>query len=1139
MTEGEQKSSSRKREIFLGALDCATEGERAVYLDQACGDDRELRALVEALLRAHEDGAFMQAPAGGEIWGSKVRGTSEPVHGEQLGDRIGPYRLERVLGQGGFGTVYLAQQEAPIRRSVALKILRPGMDTKSVMARFEVERQSLAWMDHPCVARVLDAGASAGGRPYFAMEYVEGLPITQHCERSGLSLVERLRLFLGVCQAIEHAHQKGVIHRDVKPSNVLVGVVHGVAMPKVIDFGIAKALDPGGAESSSLTTMVAMLGTPAYMSPEQAGSGGGGVDTRTDVYGLGALLYEVLTGWPPFDPKRLAGMDFAELNQVLREEVPTRPSRCRAGLEELRGDLDWVVMKCLEKDRSRRYATVNDLAQDVQRYLDGAPVVARPPSAGYLVRKFVGRHRLSVTAATLVTLSLVGGLGVALWQVREQRRLAEVAEVAKLEQERLRTLADAAAGSARFQAYVADINLAALAIRDRQFGRAWRGLEAHVARPGETDLRGWEWEYLAQSCASEAWYTFGQWPGGVAVMEPSPDGKWVAVGGKEGGVGLWDVEERRELEHWLTGDDSAVLAVSPAGGSLAFRVKDGNEEGEKIRVWDVETQSVVFEARVSGSVMGLKYDSVGEELLAVMSTGDWVKWSVMDGSEKGRGFLTLMKDWAGLDLDVDREWVGFSGWDGSMGVVELETGHVRWERGFSTRGPEPVMFTEDGRFLARFVRSSAGVLFLDIDNGAPSGSIIAGAGRRHVIRFSPDGARLASAGVDQWVTLNLVRYTDLQRLRPALVGPDPLTGLNLMEGMERTRPRIRIGQVSGEEHRPHVMLRGHKSQIHALAWLTDERTLLSAGADGQILAWDTKRVRRDPVEPYVVPDAARSWGWAVGPEGEGCLLTVDGEGGVKRWSWEEELKGEPLFQMDVGDGPILISERGDLLATVGGEGQVEVWDVVTKERRWMVSVGGEPIALLALRPESGRLVIRDGEGRFHEWDYWKGTIVRTWGDSEEGTKSLAALSANGQWCVTLTGGGVTKVHDLEAGSEGKFLIGVRRAAQVFLDPEGRHIVVLDRTGVGSVWDRFTGARRATLEGFQDPIRAIGFSTDGRRLVAVGEGLEGVRIYETEAFRELMKLGAELATADSVAFAPDGRGLAVGSVEGKVIVWRTQ
>jgi tetratricopeptide (TPR) repeat protein len=417
--------------IFCTAVEIESTDQRAAYLDRACADDPHLRQRVQKLLDAHfRAGDFLESPPAGV----DVTGTL-PEISEQPGTIIGRYKLMERIGEGGMGVVYVAEQREPVRRKVALKIIKPGMDTKEVIARFEAERQALALMDHPNIARVLDAGATESGRPYFVMELVRGIPITDYCDQNNLTARERLELFLSVCQAVQHAHQKGVIHRDVKPTNVLVTLHDGTPVPKIIDFGVAKAINQQLTERTVYTRHMQMIGTPLYMSPEQAELSGLDVDTRTDIYSLGVLLYELLTGTTPFDKERLHQAAYDELRRIIREEEPPKPSTRISTLGEtataisahrktdprrlsqlMRGDLDWIVMKALEKDRTRRYETANGFARDVERYLKDEPVEARAPSALYRLRKFVRRNKVAVTTTTLVALTLLlAALGIA-WE---------------------------------------------------------------------------------------------------------------------------------------------------------------------------------------------------------------------------------------------------------------------------------------------------------------------------------------------------------------------------------------------------------------------------------------------------------------------------------------------------------------------------------------------------------------------------------------------------------------------------------------------------------------------------------------------------------------------------------------------------
>ena len=431
--------SPNVRAIFERALELMAGAERERYLDEACGGQAELRKQVDALLKADiEAGSFLASPA----FDDHITRPFEPI-GEKPGSVIGPYKLLEQIGEGGFGAVFMAEQERPLRRRVAVKVIKPGMDTRQVIARFEAERQALALMDHPNIARVLDAGATDSGRPYFVMELVRGIPITDFCDRNRFTVEERLNLFVTICNAVQHAHQKGIIHRDIKPSNVMVTLHDGMPVAKVIDFGVAKATGQRLTDKTLFTAFAQMVGTPLYMSPEQAEMSGLDVDTRSDIYSLGVLLYELLTGTTPFDRVRMKEAGYDEFRRIIREEEPPRPSTristlgpaatlvssqrksdARKLRQSVRGELDWIVMKCLDKDRNQRYESAGGLARDIERYLSNQPVEACPPSALYRFRKFVRRNKVSLTilgiVAVAITLALVlvmaGALIVALRQ---------------------------------------------------------------------------------------------------------------------------------------------------------------------------------------------------------------------------------------------------------------------------------------------------------------------------------------------------------------------------------------------------------------------------------------------------------------------------------------------------------------------------------------------------------------------------------------------------------------------------------------------------------------------------------------------------------------------------------------------------
>jgi len=547
-----------KEAICLAALELADPAQRAAFLERACAGDERLRAEVGQMLSLHADaekffarGAAAVASAERDLPPAKVAAAvadatlpGEP--GELPGSRVGRYQLLQRLGEGGCGTVYLAEQEEPVRRRVAVKVIKPGMDTRSVVARFEAERQALAMMDHPNIARVLDAGATESGHPYFVMELVQGVRITRFCDEHNFDTRQRLELFIQICRAIQHAHQKGIIHRDLKPSNILVALDDGVPVPKVIDFGIAKATEGKLAGQTLFTPCEQLVGTPAYMSPEQAEMSGLDVDTRSDIYSLGVLLYELLTGRTPFDSKTLLESGLDEMRKTLREKEPPAPSTMVTSLHRtelnatagfrhaeppklislLKGDLDWIVLKALEKNRARRYETAHALAMDVQRYLNNEPVAARPPSRRYRLQKLIWRNKIVFVAGGIVAVTLIMGLGTSISLLlrereakREQAHLREQAEQSEKRENELRQQAEARE----------KINQAAVFVSQEKFDAASRLLDQVKTPPPKPSLDG----VSAYRSVGEWLALQGRWTESAdrfsALMEIDKLDKWGAV----------------------------------------------------------------------------------------------------------------------------------------------------------------------------------------------------------------------------------------------------------------------------------------------------------------------------------------------------------------------------------------------------------------------------------------------------------------------------------------------------------------------------------------------------------------------------------------------------------------------------------
>jgi serine/threonine protein kinase len=810
--------------IFLEALQKPTPAERRVFVEQACGDDAELRRGVEQLLQAHaRAGDFLQIQP-------EIATLDQPMT-ERPGTVIGPYKLLEQIGEGGFGVVFMAEQHEPIRRKVALKVLKPGMDSKQVIARFEAERQALALMDHPNIATVLDAGQTASGRPYFVMDLVRGLPITAFCDQNQYTPRQRLELFVSVCQAVQHAHHKGIIHRDLKPSNILVALYDDRPVVKVIDFGVAKATRPPLTAQTLHTSIGAVVGTLEYMSPEQAGLNQLDVDARSDIYALGVLLYELLTGTTPLERKRFQETPLLELLRIIREDDTVRPSDRLSTVDELasisaqrhtepakltrlmRGEVDWIVMKALEKDRNRRYETASAFAADVGHYLSDELVLACPPSRWYQVRKFVRRNKEPVLAAAIFLLLLLAGivgttigLVQAHWAWDEEATQRTAAEFERDEKTKavvkLRRERDEKTKAVQELRRNVTALRVALAHRDLLAGdldKARQGLDACPA-----DLRDCNWQWVYRLCHMELLTI----PGGGPIIRGlkfSPDGRRLAVRSGDGVLRIWDTatgQEAFSLPKEWTAADWAFLAGGDRLVSFAFPdlLKGGGSSWHlEMRVWDSATAKMTPAQRWPTPVSGP---------IALHPDGRHVICNE-GGTLKKRDILT------------GREVV-------ALGQAD----------------PGVMVFSPNGQYLAHFglvvaLPQRQVTVFDTVTGQRQWAAKFEGFFSFQFVALGPDGRRLVVTKSDPKTNTTTYQLWDLESNRALRTLPHG-TGTFGPDGrLAVLQPRkvVTLDAATGQEE---FFYADFQSQVAALAFSPDGRCLAAGMVDGTIILLDVR-----------------------------------------------------------------------------------------------------------------------------------------------------------------------------------------------------------------------------------------------------------------------------------------------------------
>jgi WD40 repeat protein/serine/threonine protein kinase len=1012
-----------------------------------------------------------------------------------LGGQVGPFKLLGMLGEGGYGIVYLASQEQPIRRQVALKIVKPGMDSRQVIARFEAERQALALLDHPNIAHIYDAGTTPGGRPYFVMEHIEGIPLTAYCDQVELSVVDRLRLFLQVCSAVQHAHQKGIIHRDLKPSNVLVMVADGAPLVKIIDFGVAKALTQPLTEQTLRTEQGQFIGTPDYMSPEQAMMDAANVDTRSDVYSLGVMLYELLTGVLPFDPDSLRAGGVDHMHEVIRNQEPRTPStrltalgmplgeiarrrrtEPRSLVRMLRRELEWIPLKAVRKEPSRRYQSASELANDIESFLKGAPLLAGPESALYRARKFVQRHAGAVAAGVVIAASLLIGLIVSTSMYLEAERMRVVADES-------RQGAQDSAEAYRQALYRSSISRA---YAEYEVGNVAGMLDSLKRCPA--DLRGWEWRYL-RYVSDESILTLHGHDLMVTSVVISPNGRRIVSASLDKTIKVWDMDGGEEVRTLQDGDYFACVALSPDGERLASGGTD-----RRVKVWSLTTGEQLFSCPYPEDVYAVCFSPDGKQLAAAGAPCIVSTWNARTREE-----LLAIKAHDDRATDIayspDGTKIASASFDKTVRIWDAGDGALLKTLCGHKAAVSSVLFSSDGETI--FSGDFDGYIRKwDVATGEVLMAFQGHNGEAASLAYAAETRQLASGGADCTIKIW-----------------DAATGVSL-----RT-------------------LRGHRQAVNCVAFCPGGTRLVSGGVDGTVKVWSLgiARERRVLTAPGGQVEQV-----LFSPDGR--LLASCGTGGML--CIRDARTGEEKTRMRGHEHPVVsvsFSPDGKRLVSAAFDRMIKVWDV-TSGQGLLTLKGLTGQTYSAIFTPDGGHIISGGEDRtVSVRDANSGNLAMAMHGHEHAISSVA-VSSDGRYIASASSGQL-KFWDASSGKELVTLtVSQQRISAIAFSPDGKYLACagnsvnldLPTTPIVEIWDVATGKRREVLQGHSTMVTDVTFSPGGRRIVTTGR--DGtVRIWDSETGSEILVLRVWANAwpwlgCNSVAFNPQGTTLAVADYD---------